>query len=435
MAKLEVQGYRGTRDFYPEEFRKRDQIYSSLKATLKSFGYEEYAGPLVEPLELYASKSSEEIVSKQLYSFVDRGNRQIAIRPEMTPTLARMVAAKNASLVKPLRWFSIPQCMRYERPQRGRLREFDQLNVDIFGGNSVDEDIEVLQLVVKILDNLGATPNMYEVRINHRKILNELLYSHLKFSHNLQRELIREIDRRDKISKEEFELNLKNLGASENQIESLQCFFNSFETQTLPEFPEFQKAWKEVQLVLQVLKDLGISTVKFNPTIMRGFDYYTGLVFEVFDKHPQNNRAMFGGGRYDNLIEAFGSDSLSGIGFGAGDVPLIHFCESHGLLKDENKPLDVVVCRFSENDRTQSFVLAEILRAQQLNIENSVSDSKFGKQIQSAEKRGATCVAFRGEEEVQKNEFCVKFLKTGEQKNYLFSEVGALEFKKALKEF
>lgn len=434
---LSTQGYRGTRDFYPQESRLKAYIYNKIHSVMKSFGYEEYDGPFVEPLELYAAKSSEEIVREQLYSFTDKGNRSLAIRPEMTPTLARMVAAKMGELPRPIRLYSIPTCMRFERPQRGRLREFAQLNVDIFGGNPFDEDIEVLLTIISLLKKLGANENDFVIKCNHRGIVNSFLHEKLQIEKNGIAALLRLLDKRDKLTKEVFYSECQKLNLPISQIDHLEQFLQA-DINTIVNMLSGSSSAEiahEMKTRIDIINQLTNSTcVTFSPDVMRGFDYYTGIIFEVYDTHPDNRRALCGGGRYDNLVGAFGKDELSGIGYGMGDVALANFMEVHNLTPKLEKETQVAVLRFGEQDRLHSLKLAAALRELNLNVECSVTLTKFGKQIQNAEKSGAKVIAFCGEDEIKNNTFAVKWLKTGTQDLFSFDTDGLnLFYKEYLK--
>lgn len=421
---LSTQGYRGTRDFYPNDIRLRKFLYDKIHTVLQSFSYEEYDGPFLEPLELYAAKTSEEIVRDQLYSFEDRGERQIAIRPEMTPTLARMVAARYQELPKPIRWYSIPTCMRFERPQRGRLREFNQLNVDLFGGNPFDEDVEILLTIVKIFQSLGASYDDFEIRINHRGLVNDFLTHVLQLSDDAHPPLLRLFDKKDKMEDNEFYLECQKLGLTDNQIKKIEHFLTTdldHMTELFGQKTEFLESLKTRLNMLSSLTQQA-NCIKFSPSVMRGFDYYTGIVFEVFDTHPTNRRALFGGGRFDNLVSAFGVDPLPGIGYGASDVALLNFLEVHELLPKLEKNVDVCILRFQESDRLSQFDLAQMLRAHGVSVECIINDTKFGKQIAHANRIGAKAVAFRGEDEIKNQTFVVKWLATGEQHTYPYSK-------------
>lgn len=416
---LSTQGYRGTRDFHPELQRVRNWMYGHIKAVLEGYGYEEYAGPILEPLELYASKSSEEIVSEQLYSFEDRGGRKVGIRPEMTPTLARMVASRAKELIRPIRWYSIPTCMRYERPQRGRLREFDQLNVDVFGGHPLDEDVEVLLTCHDLMMRFGAKPSDFEIRVNHRGLVDDLLFGVLKLNPSQKSSILRLLDKKDKLSAEAFREEAGKLWLSQNDIAALEQFTTQPLSALRPLLADKTEHLDALEQRLACLhKLIPAECVRFDASIMRGFDYYTGLVFEIYDTHPENRRALFGGGRYDNLVGAFGVDPLPGIGYGVSDVSLLNFLEVHGLSPSLRRNTQVAVIRFSENDRLAALELSQLLRRAGLNVETTLSATKFGKQIQWAERTGARAVVFRGEDELKNGTFACKWLETGVQESF-----------------
>lgn len=461
---LSTKPYRGTRDFYPELQGVRQALFMQWRSVLQRFGYLEYDAPLLEPLDLYAAKSSDEIVQTQLYSFTDRGDRKVALRPEMTPSLARMVAGRVKELQRPIRWFSIPRCLRYERPQRGRLREFDQLNVDIFGGAEFDEDVEILSTCIELMQALGAQPEAYLMRVNDRRLMNALFQHGLGLSQQEVPAALHLIDRIDKLEPEAFEQAWSSLtGGSDRGRDFLQLFRGTHTDGTPEARPAESAAGGHAQPHLADLEalqarlspwldDKGLGTLRsladkltlfshLYPTaawrldlsVARGFDYYTGLVFEIFDNHPDNRRALFGGGRYENLVGAFVKESLPGVGFGVSDVSLLNFCEVHGISIDPGSTVDVAVLRFSEDDRAVTCQLALALRQLGLRTTQPVSQQKFGRQIQSAEKSGARCVAFRGNDEIQQNTFAVKWLGSGEQEQFAFAPSGfgafALRFK------
>jgi histidyl-tRNA synthetase len=300
-AKLSTEPYKGVRDFYPEDMAIQNYIFDTWKKVSKSFGYVEYSASLLEPAELYRSKGNDEIVNDQMFTFTDRGDRQVALRPEMTPSLARMVAAQRKSLKFPLRWFSIPNVFRYEKPQRGRKREHWQLNADVMGIAGIEAEVEIISLAHAIMKSFEAKDEDFQIQINDRVLLNKAFG---------KKELIGLLDRKNKMSPEDF-----------------------------------NKAWQEIdgrpytdltandtiQNILNALKEKGITNAIFEPTITRGFDYYTGMVFEVFDTDPANNRSLFGGGRYDNLLEIFGVEPVPTVGFGMGDITIRDFLETHNL--------------------------------------------------------------------------------------------------------
>lgn len=434
-APLSLQPYRGTRDFFPPEQRFRQWLFMRLRGTLQRFGYEEYDGPLLEPLELYASKSSQEIVSEQLYNLVDRGERALAIRPEMTPTLARMVASRARELPRPIRWFSIPRCMRYERPQRGRLREFEQLNVDLLGGLSLDEDVEIILVAVALLHELGAQAAQFEVKLNHRGLVNRVLKDVANLDQTQSAPVLRLLDKRDKLSAEAFKEQWDTLGLPASALAGMETFLAAKEPGEVRHLisgacPELDALERLFQALREVCPLPG--ALRFAPDVMRGFDYYTGLVFEIFDAHPENRRALFGGGRYDNLVGSLCSEALAGIGFGVSDVSLENFLRTHDLVPSLGGGVDLCVLRFSEADRASALQLAGLLRGAGLAVQAPLTAAKFGKQIQSAERAGALAVAFRGEDELRSGSFAVKWLGNGTQSNFPLTAEGAAQATSAL---
>ena len=318
---LSVQPYKGTRDFYPEDMDLRNWFFGIIKETLKKFNYREYGGPMLESYDLYVAKSGEEIVNEQTYHFEDNGGRMLAIRPEMTPTVARMVAAKLGSLNMPLRWFSIPNLYRYEKPQRGRLREHWQVNVDMFGSEAIETDLELLMVASELLKSFGADESMFTIKINNRRFYNDLFETYLGLDKEGARKVSKAIDKKHKMSDESFQEYLAELGLDEEKIKKLNSFFKLSLDEMIELCPESQGA-KELRDLFALINEAGMGDFcEFDFSIIRGLDYYTGTVFEVYDNDINNNRAMFGGGRYDNLVNLFVENSnVSGIGFGFGDV-------------------------------------------------------------------------------------------------------------------
>ncbi len=302
ISKLSTECYKGVRDFYPEDMAIQNYIFDTWKKTAEEFGFVEYSASILEPAELYRAKSGEEIVNEQMFTFTDRGEREVALRPEMTPSLARMVAAQRKSLKFPLRWFSIPNLFRYEKPQRGRRREHWQLNCDIMGIGNLSADVEIISLAHAVMKSFGAKEEDFQICVNDRALLNE------KFG---SQELIKLLDRKEKMPAPEFEQKWLEISGKE------------FDPDITPN--------ETISMLLKELEERGIKNAVFTPTITRGFDYYTGVVFEVFDTHPDNRRALFGGGRYDNLLEIFGVEPVPTVGFGMGDITIRDFLETHGL--------------------------------------------------------------------------------------------------------
>lgn len=413
--KLSTQPYKGTRDFYPDEQRLRNWMFGQLRQTVNLYGYEAYDGPMLEPFELYAAKTGDEIVNEQLYSFTDRGDRKVAMRPEMTPTLARMVAARAHQLTRPIRWFSLPNLWRYERPQRGRLREHWQLNVDMLGVEGVEAEVEIVQIAIDILRGFGAGPADFEVQINHRQLMNDLFLNVLKLDAEQTRGVARAIDKRAKISPADFQKLLTEAGCSATQIETLERFLSA----PLLEMGSIVgegKGYQDLIRFFDTVNALGLGPVcRFNPSIMRGLDYYTGIVFEVFDQHPDNRRALFGGGRYDNLVGMFGGAQMPGVGFGMGDVTLMDFLTSHGLVPEVKTTTEVLVGLFSEEMLLNTQQLARELRTAGLRVETVLQSAKLGKQFQFADKRGIQHVVMVGPDEQAAGVVSLKDLASGTQ--------------------
>ncbi|MEK7153812.1 MAG: histidine--tRNA ligase [Patescibacteria group bacterium] len=418
---LSTQPYKGARDFYPEDKRLQKYMFGVIRRVVERYGYEEYDAPILEPLELYLAKTGEEIVSEQTYTFEDRGGRRVAIRPEMTPTVSRMVAGKRQELAYPLRWYSIPNLWRYERPQHGRLREHWQLNVDVFGLEDMKAEMETIQIADGILKSFGATHDMYAIKVNSRKLMDFILKEHLELS-NVQIHMASKlIDRMHKMSHAEFEAELdavftpsqRDAGYSNRLIGLLKIK----QLAHLPEVVREHASAKELKQLIEMLKDARIPNVKFDITIMRGFDYYTGIVFELFDNHPDNNRSMMGGGRYDGLVGLFGVEPVPTVGFGWGDVTLQNFLEGHDLMPRLRPEVDVYVVLIGDVYGLAQRVI-EDLRDMGANVAVDLSGRKPDKQIKTAVKKGIQYAMFIGEKELKEEQYEVRNLMTGVEERH-----------------
>lgn len=417
--KLSTQPYKGTRDFYPDEMRFRRWMFQKLRTQIESFGFEEYDGPLLEPFDLYASKTSDEIVHQQLYAFTDRGDRKVAIRPEMTPTLARMVAAKLHELPRPIRWYSIPNLWRYERPQRGRLREHWQLNVDILGGDRALADLEILLAAANLLPALGAPAGSFRLRVNHRKLLDLFFEHELQLSPELAAPVSRLLDAKDKMTAPAFSSALAALGLSISHEQMIHTYLARNHADLVKFISNLPEPDSELTLfaanVERVQTLAPHALITYDPSIIRGFEYYTGLVFEVFDEHPENRRAMFGGGRYDGLVGMFGKEQLSGIGFGMGDVTLQNFLQTHGLTPEFGLRNDVFIALTGEHELSPALELAQTLRQSGRNVVTSLQVGGLGAQIKTATRLGARCLLWLAETEYARGDCIIKDLATSEQ--------------------
>ncbi len=411
---LSTQPYKGSRDFYPEDMRIQRWMFDRMRHAVTRYSFQEYDGPFFEPFELYAAKTGEEIVQRQLYWMVDRGDRKIAARPEMTPTLARMVAGKIQELPRPIRWFSIPNCWRYERPQRGRLREFWQLNCDILGGDALLADAEILQVAFEVMAAFGGESRV-SIRLNDRRLMDHFFSQSMGLDAEKTLSLTKAIDARAKIGEEKYQTWLDELGIDADRKARLERFFTQSFEETARENP--CEGAVEMGKLLQLLRESGMpeGRIVFDPTVMRGLDYYTGMVFEVYDTSPENRRAMFGGGRYDNLVGLFGNQKLSGVGFGMGDVTLRHFLEVHSLLPNFGGFTDVFVSLPKIEMRAAAEKVARTLRSAGLRVMTPLEPGGFGAQLKQATKHGARFAVLLGEAELERGAVLVKNLATGVQ--------------------
>jgi histidyl-tRNA synthetase len=420
-SNLQTQPYKGSRDFYPEDFQVRDYIFSKWRKICKSFGYEEYDGPFLEPFEVYAAKSGEELVNEQLYSFTDRGNRKVAIRAEMTPTISRMVAQKYGELLRPIRWFSIPNLWRYEKPQKGRLREHYQLNVDIFGTSAITSDFEIMSVFVTILKEFGAKNNMFEIRLGNRRFLEDV-YAELGIEQEQRLRVSKALDKKNKLSPEDFDQLLRDdPKLSDQQLKKFHEFLAN-PTLLLTKLKNTTGA-DEVNKLLELCANSGLDkVVHYDPAIIRGLDYYTGNVFELFDLTPQNTRAMAGGGRYDNLVEAFIDEKITGIGFGMGDVTFKNFLENWGLLPAFTSSTDYLITLWPSDDLKFQNITSEVASALRANGKNVLTwldtNTKLDKQLKFADKKNINYVVIIGDDELRKGTVTIKNLqeKTQETK-------------------
>lgn len=421
---LSNQPPKGTADWFPEEFAVRKYIFDTWRKVCESFGYEEYLTPIVESADIYRAKSGEDVGGKELMTMVDRGGRELAIRPEMTPSVTRMVSRNYNSLAKPIRYFSIANFLRNENPQRGRNREFWQLNADIFGSDSLEADIEVLQLAVEIMLAFNPPAGSFAVNINNRKLIDAVLEKSLTGADpEVRKEAVRIMDKWDKLPPEGIDERLGAVGLSVEGIDVLRQFMTS-ETaeELLQKLPWLDQnpGLVETQTLMDRLKELGYEDwVRFQPNIIRGFDYYDGMVFEVFDRNPENNRAMFGGGRYNGLASLFGGQSFPAVGFAPGDETTKLFLESWGLIEAIVKKGDskkVYIPLLDERFSAQINKLAKGFRAEGKQVVVGLDIQKFPKALEVGDKMGAREVVILGENEAGRGIYVVKDMMTGDQR-------------------
>lgn len=418
---LSTQPYKGARDFYPEDKRLQKFMFNKMREVCERFGYEEYDAPILEPTDIYASKTSDEIVNEQTYTFTDRGDRSVTIRTEMTPSVSRMVAGKRQELAYPLRWYSIPNLWRYERPQRGRLREFWQLNVDVFGLPGLDAEHEMILVADGIMKSFGAKADMYTIKLNSRKLINAVLYDILALDETQAQTMIRLIDKMHKLDYGEFAGQVDGLfnplQREKGETELLLNFLKVGSLSDLPADVQHLDSVQELARLMKLLTDSGVSNVVFDPSLMRGFDYYTDIVFEVFDNDPDNNRSMFGGGRYDGLVAAFGVEPVPTVGFGMGDVTLQNFLETHKLLPQLRSETDIYVVLIGD---VYEKALKPIMELREMGLSVAVDSTgrKADKQIKTAIKKDVHYVMFIGEKELTDEQYPIKNLHSGVEEKH-----------------
>jgi histidyl-tRNA synthetase len=417
--KISTESYKGVRDFYPQDQAVQDYIFGMMSKVARSWGYDEYGASVLEPLQLYQSKTSEEIVSEQIYSFTDRGGREVALRPEMTPTLARMVAAKIQELPYPIRWYSIPNLFRYEKPQRGRLREHWQLNVDLFGVSGFLAEIEIISMAFDLMKNFGAKEKDFQIKISSRSLLDDV-FKKINISEDKRQFVYRLIDKKEKMSADDFRHSLIALIGEKMAEELLE---NLYYGEGLLSMMLESQAAKDLNQIIEALRKAGVSNLVFTPSLTRGFDYYTGTVFEVYDTDKENPRALFGGGRYDDLVGAFASQPVPAIGFGMGDVTIRDFLETHKLLPKINSTTDVCICIAPNTEADEVYKVAEELRENGINVAVDISGRKLGDQLKSLDKRNIPFVATIGSEELKNKNFTLRNTETREEKSGNLSEI------------
>jgi histidyl-tRNA synthetase len=407
MAKNIVPSVKGTREFYPEEMALRNYLYEKMREASESFGYQEWDAPFLETLELYAAKSGEELVKEQAFTFEDRGGSQVTLRPELTPSLARMIAQKQRQLTYPLRWWSFGPFWRYERPQKGRSREFFQWNIDLLGPDSPEADAELIAVAVRFMRSVGLRPEQARVYVNNRQLMDSE-FDKLGIPAESRLNVSNLVDRRSKMKDDVWQKYALENGLSQEQLDGLIA---------LLENKELWEEWEDLRRLFAALEALGVSEyVEFDPNIVRGLLYYTGTVFEAFDLSGGVRRAILGGGRYDNLLADVGGDPLSAVGFAMGDVVIGIVLEESGILPAfELSPAPVLVTIFSEDLQVESLKLSAELRVAGLAVTNYPEPAKIGKQFKFANKMRMKIALVLGADELASGQVAVKDLVNGEQ--------------------
>lgn len=418
MSSPKLQTLKGFRDFYPEDWAFQTWLYQKVKEVSESFGFQEYEGPTVEPLDLYSVKS-EELASKRGFTWTDKSGKYLTLRPEMTPTLAKMVASKEGSLTFPIKWFTYGRRFRYEQPQAGRTREFFQWDVDILGLNSPEADAEIITIAASFYKKIGLTPNEVKIKVNDRKFFEEKLIE-IGVPKNKILPIFKIIDKKAKVSPLIFKTMLKDVGLSDQIIKKLDNLLND---------KQFYLKSEWLKKIFTLLKIYGVDQyVEFDASIVRGLDYYTRTVFEGWDING-NLRAIFGGGRYDNLTQDVGGkQKIPGVGFAMGNMMIEQILRANNKYPTlEVNKTKVLVTAFSSELLLQSIEIAKGLREKNINTELYPDETvKLDKQLKYADKKGIPFVIIVGPEEVEKNIVTLKNLETKEQKKVTISEICSL---------
>ena len=416
------QGVRGTRDFYPEDMRLRNWLFDNFTNASLLHGFEEYDAPVLEYEELYTRKQGEEI-TQQLYSFQDKGNRKVALRPEMTPSLARMVMARAGGLPMPIKWFSIPQCWRYERTQRGRGREHYQWNVDIWGTTEISADAELISVLVTFFEGIGLTAKDIVIRVSSRKVLEEVLGS-LGLEGDIFAQTCIIVDKMDKLSSDVIEDQLSDLGHDSKVVTTIQAVLGIKDMNSLQKaLKDESVAVSELNLLFDAIDSYGISEwVEFDASIVRGLAYYTGAVFEAHDRTGEF-RAICGGGRYDKLLSTLGGKDLPATGFGFGDMVIMELLAEKGLIPELVSDIDDIVIPLNSDLRNAAVMVAASLRNSGRTVYLVLEDKKMKWAFKHAERIGAARLVLLAPDEWSRKMVKIKDLDTGEESEISLNDI------------
>lgn len=407
MAEI-IQPVKGTRDFYPEDKAVISWMYDKMRAVSERFGYQEFDGPFLEYIDLYAAKSGEELVKEQSFVFPDKSDNLLALRPELTPTLVRMIAQRQQHLYYPLRWWSFGPFWRYESPQKGRGREFFQWNVDLVGSDTPEADAELVAVLATFFEEVGLNPQQVRILINNRRLMDRELGA-LDIPPEDRNDIFHLIDKRDKMEPDAWAAYAEELGLSPEQFQGLQQVIQN---------DDLWRESQELAAFFDAIEALGVSEyVEFAPYIIRGLDYYTGTVFEAQAVTADVVRALAGGGRYDDLLADVGGDPLPGVGFALGDMVLIVVLEELGLLPENraSTPAPVIVTVFDEDTHMESFSLAAELRRAGLKVNCYPEVEQLGKQFRHANRIGSKVAVVLGPEELEADKVAVKDMRERDQ--------------------
>ncbi|NVM18925.1 MAG: histidine--tRNA ligase [Candidatus Lokiarchaeota archaeon] len=425
--KLSTKPLRGMEDYYPPELRETNWIIDTIRDIADLYSFEEFESPTLEPIEIFAAKSSKELVNEQSFIVEKKKGEKLILIPELTPSLARIVTAKRQELKKPIRWFSVPTCYRYERPQKGRRREFKQINMDILGEDSLYADLEIFNIIVDIFSEFGATSEQFQIYFNNRRFIDSVCELILQVPKEKIPLIYKILDKADKMEDSEYEKYILDNFQDEiiiqgiyklKEANGLDDLLTRFE-EVSNEFYD-SKGYKELTSFIQFLEDAKISEYcTFSPGVVRGLDYYTGVVYEVFDTGKENIRSVFGGGRYDDLLSLFSDEKITGTGFGMGVLMFSLFLKTYDLIPEEIREKDytdtIYISSISENVSGYALELAQLIRAEDFPCIVDYRFSNLKNQLSKANELGVLIVLIVGPKEQEQNEVTVKNMRTEEQ--------------------
>ncbi len=426
---------RGMKDFYPSDLREMNWIIDNIKYIAELYSYDEFESPQLEPVEIFAAKSSDELVNEQSFIIEKKKGERLILIPELTPSLARMISRKNQELKKPIRWFSNPTCFRYERPQRGRRRMFKQFNFDILGENSLFAELEIFNIIVDIFTEFGATSEQFQIYYNNRRFIDTICKFILKISQEKIPMVYKILDKSDKMEDSEFEKLVNETFQNDSVIQAIFKLKDSKDVEDLlnkfddiPEEIFNTVGYNELKKFQRLLMETGLSEYcTFSPSVVRGLDYYTGIVFEVFDTGKENNRSIFGGGRYDDLLSIFSDEKVSGIGFGMGVLMLSLFLKTYDLIPEEASKKDyndtIYIASINEKVSTYTIKLACTLRDEDFACIIDYKFKNLKNQLKRANELGVIIVLIVGPEEMEENRVTVKNMVSEEQKSINFEDL------------
>ena len=426
--KFSIEPLRGMNDYYPPDLREVNWIIEIIRDVAERYCYEEYETPQLEPIEIFAAKSSDELVNEQSFIIENKKGERLILIPELTPSLARMIAKKSQELKKPIRWFSIPTCFRYERPQRGRRRAFKQPNVDILGEESLYADLEIFNIIVDIFSEFGATSHQFQIYYNSRRFMDSVCKLILRISEDNLPIFYKVLDKSDKMEEDEFEKYVIDTFQDEfitqgifklKDAKSVEELLNKFDN--IPE--EFYKSegYNEIINVKRLIEEVNISNYcMFSSGTVRGLDYYTGIIYEVFDTGKENIRSIFGGGRYDDLLSIFSDEKITGTGFGMGVYTLSLFLKTYNLIPEEIKEKDysdtIYIASISEDLSTYAFEIARIIRDDVFPFMIYFRFINLKNQLKRANGLGVIIVVIVGPEELSEKKVTIRNMISQEQK-------------------